>query len=61
MYDYSKGLLFDEFQNDQFLSIIYESDIEEYDSTDGFEQANPSLGHAVSLQSLPTPRLKRLA
>ncbi|WP_439829599.1 terminase large subunit [Aeromonas caviae] len=52
MYDYSKGLLFDEFQNDQFLSIIYESDIEEFDSTEGFEQANPSLGHAVSLQSL---------
>lgn len=52
MYDYAKGLLFGEFENDQFLSIIYESDEEEINSELGLEQANPSLDHAVIRQTL---------
>ena len=52
MYDYSKGVLFGEFENDQFLSIIYESDEEEINSELGLEQANPSLDHAVIRQTL---------
>lgn len=52
MYDYSKGLLFGEFENDKFLSIIYESDEEAIDSEVGFEQANPSLDHAVIRHTL---------
>lgn len=52
MYDYAKGLLFGEFENDQFLSIIYESDEKEIDSEIGFEQANPSLDHAVIRHAL---------
>ncbi|MGU5759769.1 terminase large subunit [Aeromonas hydrophila] len=51
-FDYAKGLLHGEFQNDQYLSIIYESDIEDINSEIGWEQANPSLDHAVIRQTL---------
>ncbi|MDX7833838.1 terminase large subunit [Aeromonas caviae] len=52
LYSYAVGVLKGEITNDQFLSIIYESDEEEPNSEIGYEQANPSLDHAVSRQAI---------
>ncbi|MBQ4672261.1 terminase large subunit domain-containing protein [Aeromonas dhakensis] len=53
-YDYAKAILNGSMQNDQYLAIIFESDIPEHDSLIGFEQANPALGKAVQLSGLRT-------
>ncbi|HAT6345321.1 TPA: terminase large subunit [Aeromonas hydrophila] len=53
-YDYAKEILNGTMQNDQYLAIVFESDIPEHDSLIGFEQANPSLGKSVSLLGLQT-------